>query len=791
MNKKLLLLPISAFVLAACGGSEGESTDRGGSNPPEEIQQPQIENPENFSEEMLSLNQEKDSVTLNFSLDPKEDSFYIYSPKESNDIEQIRFNLEHKDGLEDYLVNYPDLTNKISQLGDQLINDREAQLTVKIDDLPADMYQNQDDMNAERVISGILKINMQVDNGIGISRDFELNYQNENELPALPRFFESSFEFNENTTNYITVPIEDSNKNDNLTYSISVNNPLQFMSFDTDQECEGKNQYELINCVIPKGVERNAIIKIDTGEVANISESEGFEFSFTDQSGSLIDGEGFNNKNEVSRTFNVDIINDENDLTPSVEFNTQSGGFNISELNGGVIEYNLIPADNRPNDELSVSFNIDLDGLDVGLQHDEENNRFVFDNINIAEDKIRTLRVEVSDGQFSSYNEASVTFVDDIDRMPSLSINNGLQQTINESTGGEIGYTTTLNNPERSISVTGSLSIDNVQYNLVHNQENQVFELSDIRATSGETGFLTVTASDGVESVSREVEIQIDNDIEPFVDIQDQISISDGSESLSTYSFISGIENNTQNREFTIDYSFAVPEGVVFNFDSNSNLLEFDVNDLYTRENIERDLTITVSDGVSQVETTVDVLFTNDVDKEMRDFEEMYDENKSNYNQMVSINAEEVLMDFYQEVALIKGNNNLVIEEIAERGKSLLDEQKVEMDELISDLDNFVSTTTKDDPGSLFEPAYEKLSSLDTKMKNYGLATLFDINELAVMLSMPELERTENFKSENGVYGRYVGNTLYGSYVDFSNDEFRFNEGFKMLDLVNPNQVCN
>ena len=797
-NKKIFLLPLAAFILSACGG-DGESEDRGnGGDLPDQVSQASLTFPKEWVQNPL-LDKEENTFTLRFSTEENKNNNFYISTRKDNPIREIKFTKEHDENLEEYIYNYDQFTQNLEGLGDELLRNGYAQIQFIIDDLPADLYQDSEHMDANRIIKDILKLNIVVNNGVRLSRDISFNYKNENTTPSLPRFFDKSFTFNQSTSNYIVIPIEDPNLNDKITYSVVGDEMFSEMSLSTEQNCEKISPYELINCEITNE-DLQAIFKVDTATISDPSVVKNLRFEFTDQSRYISssqapnndDGEtppsgnaNFGELNIVSENLNITILNSDDDLTPTVSFSSSNNS--ISERSGGFISYNVTPAKDRPDAYLDVDYQIELDDLSITSELDRENNRVVFSDINIGQNVDRILRVTVSDGEYSSYAETMVRFNDDVSRVPTLSAPSSV--TINESTGGSIKYSTS-SDVEGEIYVDGHFISGDYIFDLNHSPESSEFTFSNLQLDGNQIGIFRITAINSSDTVTRDVEVNFNSDINPVLIFPDEINVYEsGVNNMVDYT--ATIENNTQNRMIEFSYEISLPDGVVMDVLSDESVLMFNTEYFSTRKDLSRQMTVSLSDGVSVESKNITVNFINDIDKEMEEFMDVYSGVKSNLSQLLSINADMKILDFYTQVARINGISSLLIEqtinsatEINEYEIGLLNNKRNEIDGLIAE----ISIDTED---ADFEDLNLKLDDLIREKERFGAYIVSDhINSLAELTELNTLGDINNSFSITGVYGRYIGVDGYGSII--SGNRFEPSRGYLFLNLVNPNKnICN
>lgn len=797
MNKKILAIPFLTLLLAACGGGDGGTNDTGGNGgsggnngSDRPIERPFINDPVDV-EEGFGLAESNEFIEVGFSLNnPSKKSYKIGSSNTSRDVKSIDIEIDYeeskisKDDLSTYVKNYDLLLNRLSQIGSDILarpNDVHK-FSFEIEDLPAHLYQDSKFMDAERLISNALVFKVFVNKGMNLEtgKPIRFSYKNDNEIPSLPDDLVLNYEYDENSTNYINFTVSDKNYNDTIEYRIVV--PVD------ERDLINVSSTQCSNDVCTLGDDKLVSLRVDVSNIEEIQENSSFAIYLTDKSAT---GANFETLNEVPVFFNLLINNNEEHLTPYVIF-TQTE-YDVSESGGASIPFVLKNSLENPELPLEFNIDIDLDGVEANVAVDRENNRINFSDINISSNISKVLTATVSDGIGNYSTDILINFIEDIDRSPKVMFLEGSSVNINESTGGSVSYVASLNNPNRDLTVDVIYSRIPTTMVYEHNPRTGVIEFSNIELMEDFSGEIRVVATDGIDSAEDVINIEFINDVEPVVEVPSTFTVSEETGGVLTYT---GYVTNSTERRFTANHSVigSVPDGLDITHSAERQEIIFNTEDMSIRGDVTLNIIITASDGVSTIEYPVSVVIVNDVDKEMVLFKESYNEWLDYHSQVTAMNAESVIFDFYKEVALIQGYNPILLEEMGDRVNQFMLEERMAMDVKINEINSFIQNTPINANPSDFDEGNALLSDFVSMVENYGLQALLEINDLAssgITEGLPTLNNLKNSLSPNNVFGRYVGNTTYGRYVEVENINWRFNQGYKMLDLVNPNKICN
>tara|TARA_B100000700_G_scaffold331687_1_gene467073 strand:- start:15674 stop:17824 length:2151 start_codon:yes stop_codon:yes gene_type:complete len=381
------------------------------------------------------------------------------------------------------------------------------------------------------------------------------------------------------------------------------------------------------------------------------------------------------------------------------------------------------------------------------------------------------------------------------DLFPSLTVNS--TETISETNGGRIDFSVSNSNdyPNAPLSVNYSLSIDNAQYseNFVFNEtENTGYlELSDINISGNQEGLLTLTVDDGINTVSKEILVTLQEDLDrnPTIVINGNNTINISEENGGTISF-SAQNNNPDTNSLSLSYDITLPNNNV-----NVSLNEENQTISFSNINIQNDysttLTVTASDGVATVSDTVNVVFVDDIDSEFLEFKADYENEKLKYSE-IQRNDELVIFNFVKEFSQIQYLQSDLINQYETQVNQFLNSDQIAIDNLVSQIDGFIAKENSYTEQE-FDAAKANLNEMKIQVSNYGLESLDAINDLISETNiLPLLITSKNELNDEGYYSRYVGNSAYGTYLDQERRLWQFNDEFKFLELVNvQNGQCN
>lgn len=676
MKKKIFLMSLLSVSLTACV-SEQKEEDNSSTTP---IVAPTVQKPSIY-QNINPLSEDSKNLSLSFTMNADGgQSYRIFSSSANNPIRNVSFDLKLIDPeLANYITNYSLLINKIEDMNQNFMKNKDASISINFDHVPADFLQDKMQTNS-RIIKNAITLEITIDNGVIRKESIAIDLNNINELPSIASRFLNAISILENESYAVTIPITDRNLNDNLKYQFT--NIPSFIEIQNilNENCIKNLDNENNNFCIANNKQIQFLINAKEIQEEFINES--INFSITDLS------KAGNNLNVVNYTIPVIVNNKEEDLYPIITL--PDSVFNVNESSSYEIIYDYEKAKDREDFNLVVTPEIDLSGLDLTFQHLPNEKKLRFTNININDNYSRVLKLNITDGKYKSTTSAIINFINDVDRSPQLDIISPNPTQISEQNGGFIEYQATLNNPNKSLNVTYQIDTGGKKIKVDHSPSEKRIYFSEIDITENYSTTLKIIATDGIDSIEKQINVE----------------------------------------------------------------------------------------------------FINDVSYEKLAFQDRYINLKNNYSNIMSRNDEIEIFSFYKEFALINQINPFLINEYETRINNSLQLDKQELVLVYNKIEDFISIQF---PTSQ-QIAQAELDLIDfrTKLENLGLFATTLLNDFRAELgTLPTLNVVKNSLSPNGVFGRYVGLSTYGSYIDQEKTIWRFNNNYKMLELVNPNFQCN
>lgn len=544
------------------GDGNGDGDGDGDNNKADSIL---IQVPKNESNEEISptSTDKKDNLSFVFINKNKNncenevsDESYVYSFSNfdsSFNIEsaklEIKYNYENKEDpskdLKTYIKNLTYVEESLSSFNDVILSDDCSKFSFNFDfdDLPASFISDiekikemdsESDLENGYIIENAITLSLILDSPEleePVKKDININIKNSNNSPKTEKIDSITKTIKESSQSLIFEDIYDENFNDSVVFKLT-NLPEDYkdylrFSFNENHELLDKSieeptlnswrkLYKTDSQNNNKELENKINIGLNTSEVTSIEDKElNFSIIVSDlriQNYSEENEENIYYEKEIPVT--IFIENFEEDLYPKL--NVQ-GTKTISEANGGKIDFSVNNSVDNPSAELNVDYVLEFSNATYteNLFYDPlaKSGYIEFSDINISGDQEGLLILTVDDGVNTTTKEIVVTFKEDLDRNPTLTINESDTVNISEENGGSISFTAKNNNPEsEELVITYDIALPNEE--IITTLNSQSLSFTNISIKNDYNTTLTITASDGVSTVSDSINVVFVDDID-------------------------------------------------------------------------------------------------------------------------------------------------------------------------------------------------------------------------------------------------------------------------------------